>query len=131
MLQKRSDEIGTQLLIAMLPVLRHESRRRNQLGVTARSLIRKTTSVIALVIAGDIASSAVDYAADANTATVANTSARAQNSDDALHGDALRRDDIRWAQLELRTRGLTGDHLMEFLVPRPGALLASFRRSMA
>jgi peptidoglycan hydrolase-like protein with peptidoglycan-binding domain len=75
-----------------------------------RTLIRKvifgTASVIALGIAGDIASSALDYAVDANTATAASMPAAVQTSKSALTGDALRRDDIRWAQLELRNRGL-------------------------
>ena len=75
-----------------------------------RTLIRKvifgTASVIALGIAGDIASSALDYAADANTATTASMPALAQNANNVLTGDAFRRDDIRWAQLELRNRGL-------------------------
>ena len=75
-----------------------------------RTLIRKVilgrASVIALGIAGEIASSALDYAADANTATAANMPAPAQNPNDALTADPLRKDDIRWAQLELRNRGL-------------------------
>lgn len=69
-------------------------------------MIIGTASVIALGIAGDIASSTLDYAADGDTATAANMPASAQNSINALSGDALRRDDIRWAQLELRNRGL-------------------------
>ena len=80
------------------------------MGVMVRTLIRKvifgTASVIALGIAGDIASSALDYAADANTATTASMPALAQNANNVLTGDAFRRDDIRWAQLELRNRGL-------------------------
>jgi peptidoglycan hydrolase-like protein with peptidoglycan-binding domain len=77
-----------------------------------RTLIRKvilgTASVIALGIAGEIASSALDYPADATTATAANMPAPAQNQNpnDALTADPLRGDDIRWAQLELRNRGL-------------------------
>lgn len=91
-------------------ILRRENRRANQLGVNVRTLIRKviigTASVIALGIAGEIASGALDDSSDATTATVASRPAPAQNSNDALSGDALRRDDIRWAQLELRNRGL-------------------------
>jgi peptidoglycan hydrolase-like protein with peptidoglycan-binding domain len=80
------------------------------IGGNVRTLIRKvifgTASVIALGIAGDIASSALDYAADANTATAASMPALAQNSSNVLTGDALRKNDIRWAQLELRNCGL-------------------------
>src|SRR5271156_4238775 len=80
------------------------------IGGNMRTLIRKmivgTASVIALGIAGDIASSALDYAANATTATAVSMPAAVQTSDSALTGDALRKDDIRWAQLELRHRGL-------------------------
>ena len=81
------------------------------MGVTVRKLIRKlalgTASVVALGIAGDIASSALDYAANAsNMPTAACPPAAVQASNNALLGDALRKDDVRWAQLELRNRGL-------------------------
>jgi peptidoglycan hydrolase-like protein with peptidoglycan-binding domain len=71
-----------------------------------RKVILGTASVIALGIAGEIAGSALDYAADTNTATAAIMPSPAQNPNDALAADPLRRDDIRWAQLELRNRGL-------------------------
>ena len=81
-------------------ILRRENRRRNQLRVIVRTLVRKvvigTASVVALGIAGDIASSALDYAADAgDTATAATMPAPVRTSSSALTGDALRRDDIR------------------------------------
>jgi polar amino acid transport system substrate-binding protein len=101
------------------------------LGVIVRTLIRKvvigTASVIALSIAGEIASSALDYAADANTVTAANMPAPAQNSNDALSGDALRRNDIRWAQLELRNRGLYPGTLDGILGPETRRAVSQFQ----
>ena len=109
MLPKIFDETGTRLLMLVLHIKARKSPSRS-IGGNVRTLIRKvilgTASVIALGIAGEIASSALDYAADANTATAANMPAPAQNPNDALTADPLRRDDIRWAQLELRNRGL-------------------------
>jgi hypothetical protein len=112
-------------------VLRRENRRRNQLGVIVRSLIRKiiigTASVIALGIAGDVASRALDYAADANTATAANMPAPAENSKNSLSGDALRRDDIRWARLQLRNRGLYSGSLDGILGPETRRAVSQFQ----
>jgi peptidoglycan hydrolase-like protein with peptidoglycan-binding domain len=96
-----------------------------------RTLIRKivigTASVIALSIAGEIASSALDYAADANTATAANMPAPSQTSNDALPGDAFRKDDIRWAQLELRNRGLYRGSLDGILGPETRRAVSQFQ----
>ena len=96
-----------------------------------RTLIRKvilgTASVIALGIAGEIASSALDYAADANTATAANMPAPPQNPNDALTADPLRRDDIRWAQLELRNRGLYLGSLDGILGPGTRRAVSQFQ----
>jgi Putative peptidoglycan binding domain len=78
--------------------------------VTVRTLIRKlllgTATVLALGMAGSVASSVLDVAGAGNTATAASMPAIIGTSRDALTGDALRRDDIRWAQVELRYRGL-------------------------
>jgi peptidoglycan hydrolase-like protein with peptidoglycan-binding domain len=96
-----------------------------------RTLIRKvilgTASVIALGIAGDIASSALDYAVDANTATAASMPAAVQTTKSALTGDALRRDDIRWAQLELRNRGLYRGSLDGILGPETRRAVSRFQ----
>lgn len=95
-----------------------------------RTLIRKmilgTASVIALGIAGDIAGSALDYAANANTATAASMPA-VQTSNNALTGDALRTDDIRWAQVELRNRGLYLGSLDGILGPETRHALNQFQ----
>jgi hypothetical protein len=75
-----------------------------------RTLIRKlligTASVLALGVAGSFVSSVLDVADAGNTATAASMPAVVESSRDALTGDALRRADIRWAQVELRYRGL-------------------------
>jgi peptidoglycan hydrolase-like protein with peptidoglycan-binding domain len=101
--------MGTRLLMRRCDIKARKSPT-TQLGVMVRTLIRKviigTASVIALGIAGEIGSSALNYAADANTVTVASVPAPVRTSNSALTGDALRKDDIRWAQLELRNRGL-------------------------
>jgi peptidoglycan hydrolase-like protein with peptidoglycan-binding domain len=113
-------------------ILRRENRRRNQLRVIVRTLVRKvvigTASVIALGIAGDIASSALDYAADAgDTATAATMPAPVRTSSSALTGDALRRDDIRWAQVELRNRGLYRGSLDGIFGPETRRALSQFQ----
>jgi peptidoglycan hydrolase-like protein with peptidoglycan-binding domain len=90
-------------------------------------VILGTASVIALGIAGEIASSALDYAADANTATAANMPAPAQNPNDALTADPLRKDDIRRAQLELRNRGLYLGSLDGILGPGTRRAVSEFQ----
>ena len=70
-----------------------------------RKLLLGTVSALALAMAGGIASSLLVTDAG-NTATAASIPAVVETSTDALTGDALRRDDIRWAQVELRYRGL-------------------------
>jgi peptidoglycan hydrolase-like protein with peptidoglycan-binding domain len=97
-----------------------------------RTLIRKvilgTASVIALGIAGDIASSALDYAADAgDTATAASMPVSVPTPGSVLTGDALRRDDIRWAQLELRNRSLYRGSLDGIFGPETKRALSQFR----
>jgi hypothetical protein len=86
-----------------------------------RKVIIGTASVIALSVAEEIASSALDYAADANTATAASMPAPAQTSNDALTGDAFRRDDIRWARWNFAITGFIGDRSTAFWAPRPDA----------
>lgn len=85
--------------------------KRNHCGVPVRRLIRKfllgTGSVLVLGIAGNIASSALNAVADAgSTPPAATMPAAVEISPDALAGDPLRTTDIRWAQAELRSRGL-------------------------
>lgn len=101
--------------------------------VTMRTLIRKVllgvASVLALSVAGSIASSVVDYAANVgNTATAASMPAAVETSRDALTGDPLRRDDIRWAQVELRYRGLYQGSLDGVLGPETRHALSQFQQ---
>jgi peptidoglycan hydrolase-like protein with peptidoglycan-binding domain len=94
--------------------------------ILIRKLILGTASVLALGIAGDIASSALDYAADADTATATSMPATVKASQSALTSDALRRDDIRWAQVELRGRGLYEGSLDGILGPETKRALSQF-----
>ncbi len=98
-----------------------------------RTLIRKlllgTASVLALSVAGSIASSVLDHPADVgNTATAASMSTAIETSRDALTGDPLRRDDIRWAQVELRARGLYRGSLDGVVGPETRHALSQFQQ---
>jgi peptidoglycan hydrolase-like protein with peptidoglycan-binding domain len=115
---------------------REKTRRKQCEEVTVRTLIRKlvvgTASVIALGIAGDIASNALDYAADVGgTATAASMQAGAQTSQSVLTGDAFRAfrtDDIRWAQVELHDRQLYNGSLDGILGPETKRALSRFQK---
>jgi polar amino acid transport system substrate-binding protein len=100
-----------------------------------RTLIRKlllgTASVIALGMAGSIASNVLESVADVgNTATAASMPAVAETSRDALTGDALRKDDIRWAQVELRVRGLYPGSLDGVVGPETRRALSQFQQTV-
>ena len=82
-----------------------------------RKLILGTASVLALGIGG----AALDMAADADDAPnlVGNMPAASGTSHHWLNAANLSKDDIRWAQVELRTMGLwRGDEAGAFGVPR-------------
>jgi peptidoglycan hydrolase-like protein with peptidoglycan-binding domain len=100
--------------------------------VTVRNLIRKSllgaVSVLALSIAGSIAGSVLDVADAGNTATAASIPADVETSRDVLAGDALRKDDIRWAQVELRYRGLYHGSLDGVVGPETKRALSQFQR---
>ena len=97
-----------------------------------RTLIRKlalgTASVLALGMAGSIASSVLDVADAGNTATAASMPAVVETSRDALTGDALRKNDIRWAQVELRYRGLYQGSLDGVVGPETKRALSQFQK---
>jgi len=98
-----------------------------------RTLIRKvflgTASVIALSVMGSIASSGLNYLAGiGNTATAASMPAAVETSRDALTGDPLRSDDIRWAQVELRDRGLYRGSLDGVVGPETRHALSQFQQ---
>jgi peptidoglycan hydrolase-like protein with peptidoglycan-binding domain len=104
--------------------------------VTVRTMIRKlllgTAAVLALGMAGSIASSVLDSGADAGNAATAATAASmpavVETSKDALTGDALRTDDIRWAQVELRFRGLYQGSLDGVVGPETKRALSQFQK---
>ncbi len=100
--------------------------------VTMRTLIQKlllgTASVLALGMAGSVASSVLDVADAGNTATAASIPAVVETSRDALTGDALRRDDIRWAQVELRYRGLYQGSLDGIVGPETKRAVSEFQK---
>ena len=97
-----------------------------------RTLIRKlalgTASVLALGMAGGILSSVLDVIDTGNTATAASTPAVVETSRDALTGDALRKNDIRWAQVELRYRGLYKGSLDGVVGPETKRALSEFQK---
>jgi peptidoglycan hydrolase-like protein with peptidoglycan-binding domain len=94
-----------------------------------RKFLLGTASVLALGIAGNIASSALNGVADAgNTAPVATLPAAVEISQDVLAGDPLRTNDIRWAQVELRDRGLYQGSLDGILGPETKRALSQFQR---
>jgi peptidoglycan hydrolase-like protein with peptidoglycan-binding domain len=78
-------------------------------------------------MAGSVASSVMDVA-DAGNTTAASMLAVVETSRDALTGDALRRDDIRWAQVELRYRGLYQGSLDGIVGPETKRALRQFQK---
>jgi peptidoglycan hydrolase-like protein with peptidoglycan-binding domain len=92
-----------------------------------RKLLLGTASVLALGIGG----AALDYAADAgNPVNAAATMPPAtQTSDRSPTGDALRKDDIRWAQVELRDKGLYKGSLDGILGAETKRALGQFQKN--
>jgi peptidoglycan hydrolase-like protein with peptidoglycan-binding domain len=107
------------------------------IGVTMRKFIRKCVVGIASVLALGIAGTALDYAADpgnavadpANVITAGSTPVASQTSKSGWGGDFIRKDDIRWAQLELRYRGLYKGPLDGVLGPETRQALAQFQKN--
>ena len=97
-----------------------------------RTLIRKlllgTASVLALGMAGSFVSNVLDVADAGNTETAASIPAVVETSRDALTGDALRRDDVRWAQVELWYRGLYQSSLDSVVGPETKRALSEFQK---
>ena len=95
-----------------------------------RKLVLGTVSVFALGIGGAALDAALDYGADAgNTANAVSKPAAIQISDSLGTGDSLRRDDIRWAQVELRFRGLYTGSLDGVLGPKTKRALGQFQQN--
>jgi peptidoglycan hydrolase-like protein with peptidoglycan-binding domain len=94
-----------------------------------RKLLVGTATVLALGMAGSILSNVLDVADAGNTATAAGVPAVVETSRDVLTGDALRRDDIRWAQVELRYRGLYQGSLDGVVGPETKRALGQFQKT--
>lgn len=95
-----------------------------------RTLIRKlmigTASVLALGIAGEIAGSALDYAANAGNMPAATVETSGGPLTDV---DAFRKDDMRWAQLELRNLGLYRGSLDGVWGPESKSAISRFQQN--
>lgn len=89
-----------------------------------RKMLLGTASVLALGIAG----TALDYAADAgNSVNTSKMSQAARLSDNVSAIDSLRKDDIRWAQVELRNCGLYNGSLDGILGPETKRAIGQFQ----
>jgi len=96
-----------------------------------RKLVLETASVLALGIAGAVLDYGVypgDAVADAGILVTGSTHAVSQTSERWLSRDFMRKDDIRWAQLELRYRGLYKGSLDGVLGPETRWALAQFQK---
>ena len=90
-----------------------------------RKFILGTASVLALGIAG----SALDYSADADATTPSAGLNVAGLSQHWLNVENLSKDDVRWAQLELRNMGLYNGSLDGVVGPETRQALAEFQKS--
>ena len=107
------------------------------MGVTMKKLIRKFVLGIASVLALSIGGAALDYAADpgnavadsGNAIIAGSTPAVSQTPESWRSVDFIRKDDIRWAQLELRYRGLYKGSLDGVLGPETRRALAQFQKN--
>src|SRR5215472_5103286 len=91
-----------------------------------RKLIVGTASVLALAIGG----AALDYVADAGSAADAGTIRPVfETSQSSQTAAFLRKDNIRWAQLELRNMGLYGGSLDGIEGPKTKRALDQFQRN--
>ena len=92
-----------------------------------RKLILGTASVLALGIGG----AALDIAADAEDAPnlVGNMPGASGTSHHWLNAANLSKDDIRWAQVELRTMGLYNGSLDGVIGPETERALLGFQKS--
>jgi peptidoglycan hydrolase-like protein with peptidoglycan-binding domain len=89
-----------------------------------RKMVLGTASVLALGIAG----TALGYAADpGNSVNAANMPQASQTLDSSQTEDSLRKDDIRWAQVELRDRGPYKGSLDRVLGPGTKRALGQFQ----
>ena len=93
-----------------------------------RKLLLGTVSVLALGIGGAALDAALNYVADAgNPENALSMPAASPTADRWGTDDSLRRNDIRWAQVQLRYRGLYGGSLDGILGPKTKRALAQFQ----
>ena len=93
-----------------------------------RKLILGTVSVMALVIGG----AALDYVADADDAVPSaegNMPSTPGTSPHWINTTNLSKDDVRWAQVELRNLGLYNDSLDGVIGPETKQALATFQKA--
>jgi peptidoglycan hydrolase-like protein with peptidoglycan-binding domain len=92
-----------------------------------RKLILGTASVLALGIGG----TALDFAADADNAfnVVGNLPSTPGNAHHSINAARLSKDDVRWAQLELRNVGLYDGSLDGVAGPETKRALLRFQKS--
>jgi Putative peptidoglycan binding domain len=116
---------------------RRFNRQQTGMGVTMRKLLWKFVLGIASVLALGIGGAALDYAADPGNAVAdsgdaiiaGSTPAVSQTPESWRSVDFIRKDDIRWAQLELRYRGLYKGSLDGVLGPETRQALAQFQKN--
>ena len=89
-----------------------------------RKLILGTVSVLALGIGG----AALDYVADADDA-VPSASSTPGTSPHWINTTNLSKDDVRWAQVELRSLGLYNESLDGVIGPETKRALAAFQKA--
>lgn len=93
-----------------------------------RKLILGTVSVLALGIGG----AALDYGADADDAVPSaegNMPSQPGTSQSWINAANLSKDDVRWAQVELRDLGLYNDSLDGVVGPETKRALAEFQKT--
>jgi len=92
-----------------------------------RKLILGTASVLALGIGG----AALDFGADADDVpnAVQNTPSTPESSQHWINVANLSKDDIRWAQVELRTKGLYSGSLDGVIGPETKRAVAEFQKT--
>jgi peptidoglycan hydrolase-like protein with peptidoglycan-binding domain len=93
-----------------------------------RKLILETVSVLALGIGG----AALDYVADADDAVPSaegNMPSTPGTSPHWINTTNLSKDDVRWAQVELRNLGLYNDSLDGVVGPETKQALAAFQKA--
>ncbi len=91
-----------------------------------RKLLLGTASVLALGIGGAALDCAADAGSPANAAAMPQAT---QTSNRSLASDALRKDDIRWAQVELRDGGFYKGPLDGILGPDTKRALGQFQQN--